>query len=85
MSKINAVSTPRNLFSYFINSKVPVGIERPMYNSVMNVRYFESRVQIANWRAIWEVADCVEKPVFFFLCRCCYFRRLVFAVNLQAC
>lgn len=34
------------------------------YNSAMNVRYFESRIQIANWRGLWKVADCVEKLVF---------------------
>ena len=29
--KINAVSTPWNLFFYFINSKVPAWLERPLY------------------------------------------------------
>jgi hypothetical protein len=65
MSKTNAVSSPRNLLSYFISSKVPVGNERPLYNSVMNVRYFESRIQIANWRALWKVRRLCGETCFF--------------------
>ena len=42
--KINAVSTPWNLFFYFINSKVPVWLERPSYMEQMHWTFWTSSV-----------------------------------------